>query len=208
MSSEEILRRKETILLTEERINKNIVIGAPHHAPGGIKNLPCKEHKDSDENAGIIAHRVAEKIKASSVIACNYHIDANKSLGTDYSLQITKWEPSYLIEIHGHSGKRTKPNNAIEISAGSQERNDLSLKFAIKLKEKFEKSRALYSVPVNGNFQEIYFQAKHTPTITSGRWKALHIELPLYIRKEEKDLPEIANEFINLLSETITEICI
>lgn len=207
MNPESILKRKETTLLAENRRNSQIVIGAPHHAPGGTETLPCNEHSESDENAGFIARRIADKINVCSIIACNYHIDANKSLGTDYSLQIIKWNPKYLVEIHGHGGENTSPKNCIEISAGSIEKNELSTKFASHLKKKLESNPALNDIPVNGNFREIHFKAKNTATITSGNWKALHIELPPTLRKDGDDIPRIANDFIDLLSETICEIC-
>ena len=208
MNPESMLTRNETTLLAENRRNNKIVIGAPHHAPGGIETLPCEEHRDSDENAGIIARRVADKLNVCSIIACNYHIDANKSLGTDYSIQIIKWDPKYLIEIHGHGGESTSPKNCIEISAGSIEKNSLSIKFAGNLKKKLEANPNFKTVPVNGDFNKIHFKAKNTATITSGNWEALHIELPPTLRKDGNDLPSSTNEFIDILSETISEICI
>jgi hypothetical protein len=208
VNSESMLTRNETTLLVENRRNNKIVIGAPHHAPGGIVTLPCEEHRDSDENTGIIARRVAEKLNVCSIIACNYQVDANKSLGTDYSIQIIKWEPKYLIEIHGHGGKSTNPKNCIEISAGSIGKNGLSIKFACNLKKKFEANPNFESIPVKGDFNEIHFKAENTATITSGNWEALHIELPPNLRKNGNDLPSNINEFIDILSETISEICV
>jgi hypothetical protein len=208
MNLEEFLKREETILISEKRQNTKIVIASPHHAPGGITQLPCTEHSDSDENAGIIARKIAEKINASSIIACNYHIDSNKSLKTDYSIQITKWNPDYLIEIHGHSGTKTNPKNVIEISAGSEERNELSIGFADKLMDKLKLINEFKNIPVNGDFTNIFFKAKNTATITYTKWKALHIELPPILRKEGNNLPKNTDEFIKLLSATIIEICI
>lgn len=207
MNPESILTRTETTLLAEKRRNSSIVIGAPHHAPGGTATIPCKEHPDSDENVGIIARRIADSLNVCSIIACNYHIDANKSLWTDYSLQIIQWNPKYLIEIHGHGGKITNPKNCIEISAGSVEKNDLSLKFASNLKKRLECNPDLKSIAVNGDFGKIHFKAKNTATITSGFWDALHIELPPALRKNGNDLPVVATEFIDILSDTISEIC-
>ena len=97
--------KKRTILLIEERDRKDIVICAPHHTLKGIEYMPCPEHKDGDENTGFIAFEIAEKLNISSIIACNYRTDSNKSLQTDYSTQILKWSPNFLIEIHGHGGK-------------------------------------------------------------------------------------------------------
>ncbi|MDF7820022.1 hypothetical protein P1X15_20545, partial [Runella sp. MFBS21] len=105
--TEQILHEKNaSILLIEQRENDEVVIGAPHHTLGGVKNMPCPEHTSGDENTGFVARQLAEQIKSSSVIACNYRVDPNKSLNTDYSTQIAKWEPKFLIEIHGHGAKK------------------------------------------------------------------------------------------------------
>jgi hypothetical protein len=80
-----------SILLIEERERKDIIICAPHHSVGGIKSLPCPEHPDSDENSGLIARQIAEYLNLSSIIACNYRIDPNKNLRTDYSIQMSVW---------------------------------------------------------------------------------------------------------------------
>jgi len=101
-----LLNEKKTFLLVEERINKTVVIGAPHHAPGGTKELPCPEHKAADENTGLIAHKLSELLQLSAVIVCNATIDPNKNLDTDYSKKILNWKPKFLIEIHGHGGQK------------------------------------------------------------------------------------------------------
>lgn len=219
INHEKILYSKKTILFIEKRRIPRIVIGSPHHAPGGVENLPCKEHPHSDENAGLIARRVAEKIHASSIIACNYHIDANKSLGTDYSLQIVKWKPKFLIEIHGHKGeklgnlknknRKTGKNaeNGIEISAGSANKNIMSIKFASVLHEKLKLDINLKTITPYGDFNKIRFTASKTATITCDNWKALHIELPRKLRINGKKLPTVATDFINILAETISEVC-
>lgn len=75
-------------LLIKERKRKDILIGAPHHAIGGIKELPCKEHIDADENTGFIAQRIAENLKLSSLIGCNAKIDYNKHEDSDYYKKI------------------------------------------------------------------------------------------------------------------------
>lgn len=215
---EKILKSKKTILFAKKRKITCIVIGSPHHAPGGVEKLHCNEHLESDENSGIIARRVAEKLHASSIIACNYHIDANKNLGTDYSLRITKWKPKYLIEIHGHGGKKKemyqhlntcdKASKAIEISAGSVSRNKLSKEFASVLQKKLEQKPKLKTLTAYGDFNIIRLTASKTATITSGNWKALHIELPPKVRiNSNNELPENTNDFIDILTETIREVC-
>jgi hypothetical protein len=212
-----LLVENASILLIETRKITDVIICAPHHAPGGVISLPCKEHPQSDENAGIIARKVAEKLNASSIIACNYHIDVNKNLGTDYSLQIAKWKPIFLIEIHGHSGERIgrcnlgktkdEAKRGIEISSGSADQNRLSIEFARILQKKLSENPELKTLTTCGDFNNIHYTARSTATITSGNWKALHIELPPMLRKNGNELPEIANGFIDILVETIKEVC-
>ena len=193
--------------MIEERKRRDIIIGAPHHTLGGIKNMPCPEHTDGDENTGFIARQIAEKLNLSSIIACNYTIDPNKNLRTDYSIRISKWNPKFLIEIHGHGAKKVA-DKVIEISSGSNDRNNISTQFAEKLNEKLNKIDNLSDHSVNGDFNTIYFKAKNTATITHDAWTPFHIELPPSIRLDENDkLPSYIDEFINCTIETIQEIC-
>lgn len=71
--------REDSHLIKVKEPNSNIVIGAPHHAPRGVSNLPCKEHPDSDENAGYLARYLADKLDASLVVAVNAKEDYNKN---------------------------------------------------------------------------------------------------------------------------------
>ena len=207
MTNQILFDKTASILLIEERDNNVIIIGAPHHTLGGINNMPCPEHTDGDENTGFIAWQVAELIKSSSIIACNYRIDPNKNLSTDYSNQITKWKPKYLIEIHGH-GARKIDNYCIEISSGRIERNEISKIFAATLKNKFQENNNLEIYKVCGDFNHLYFKASKTATIIDDRWTPIHIELPPSIRLDkEKKLPALAIDFIKYLSETIFEVC-
>jgi len=104
-------------LIIEERENTNVVIGVPHHAPAGVSELPCSSHTTSDENTGYLGKYIADKLDCCYIIACNYSIDVNKCLGTDYSIKLLKWAPKLFVEIHGHHRKRTR--NDVEISCGS-----------------------------------------------------------------------------------------
>ena len=79
-----------SLLVIEERGQTDFVIGVPHHAPVGTPTLPCPEHENSDENAGFLGRYLAEKLDCCSAIACNYPIDVNKSLQSDYSMQIAR----------------------------------------------------------------------------------------------------------------------
>lgn len=205
---EEILfNKKASILFIEERSRKEIVIGAPHHTVGGVTNMPCPEHTAGDENTGFIARQIAENLNCSSIIACNYKIDPNKSLQSDYATQIGQWKPKYLIEIHGHGGKKIK-ENIIEISSGSKEKEKYSIAFSKTLSKKFEQNESLKIFEVNGEFEKIYFKASKTATIIDDKWISFHIELPPKIRLNNNDsLPENFNDFTNYITETILEIC-
>lgn len=93
-----------SVLIIEERKFKDIVVGVPHHAPAGTESLPCIAHPKSDENAGYLGRYVARNLNSCSIIACNYRIDVNKCLRSDYSMQIAQWNPKFLVEIHGGMG--------------------------------------------------------------------------------------------------------
>lgn len=198
---------KASILWIEERERKDIIVCAPHHTLGGIKNMPCPEHTDGDENTGFIALKIAEKLNLSSIIACNYTFDPNKSLKTDYSTQIIKWNPKFLIEIHGHGARKIK-DSKIEISSGSLDRNDISKVFSQKLSEYLNNIDALKSYVVDGDFNNIHFKATNTATVTHKVWTSFHIELPPSIRLDEQNkLPTYIDEFVNCITKTIKEIC-
>lgn len=212
MNEENLLENAISKLLIEEREKKDIVIGSPHHTPGGIEKMPCPDHEAGDENAGLIAQRVAEMLNASSIIACNYHIDSNKSLGTDYSLQIIQWKAKYLIEIHGHSGKRKRcDDTCIEISSGNSEREKYSRQFAEGLKNKMDKFEVLKEkeYEIKWKFDDLVFKASSSATITTDLWIPFHIELPPSIRKgKDNKLPVLSDDFIICLKDTIDEVCL
>jgi hypothetical protein len=200
--------KRVTKLLKHENNNSNIVIGAPHHAVGGITKLPCSTHEDSDENTGFIAWEISKLLKTHSVIECYAKVDPNKKLDTDYSKQIIRWKPKYLIEIHGHGGKNAGKHE-LQISSGSSERNKYSIKFAGLLQKIFSANKELGKYSVNGDFNSIYFQAKGTATITDERWISFHIELPPSLRiNDKKELPNIAQKLINAIANTIKMVCI
>lgn len=61
MSIEDSISKiKNTYLFILEKECNQIVLSAPHHAPVGVSELPCKDHRDSDENAGLIAYYTSE----------------------------------------------------------------------------------------------------------------------------------------------------
>lgn len=172
---------KPSFLIIEEGASKRIVIGVPHHAPAGTAQLPCPEHTDADENAGYLGRYVAEKLHCCSVIACNYTIDVNKFLHSDYTMQIAKWNPQVLVEIHGHGGKTAR--NDIEISSGCGEHDRYSEPLAEHIRASFSNVPDLRDVTVCGTFSKLYFKASSSVTITGGRWISYHIELPPKLRR-------------------------
>ena len=209
MTGQILFSKTAFILLTEERERKDIVIGAPHHSVGGVKEMPCTEHPDADENSGFIARQIAETLELSSIIACNYRIDPNKNLRTDYSMQIAQWTPKYLIEIHEHGGKKID-SNLIEISAGKVTRNEFSKLFASTLQSKFSSDKVLKEYVVEGDFNKLYFKGAKAATIVDERWTPLQIELPPSLRLNPTDnsLPMVVTDLIRYLIETINEVCI
>jgi hypothetical protein len=163
--------------------SKKIVIGVPHHAPLGISKLPCKDHPDADENTGFLGYYVSRLINCPSIIACNYFLDPNKDKETDYCKKILSMKPKLLIEIHGHGGHKAKFD--IEISSGSLENDLWSKELAERLRASLSGIPALQGYTLSGDFNEIYFQAKNSFSITTKEWIAFHIELPISIRQSK-----------------------
>lgn len=182
MNTERILKStKQSLLIKEEGRLQDIIVRVPHHAPSGQHCLPCPEHKNSDENAGFIGACLAEQLDCCSVIACNYTIDVNKSLRSDYSRQIIAWNPTVLVEIHGHGKK--KAVHDVEISCGSNRFTECSKLLAYKIRSKLKGNVEVSGVSICGCFNEIYYQAKKSLTITDERWLSYHIELSPQLRK-------------------------
>jgi hypothetical protein len=201
-----VLESTSTSLLIEERRITDIVIGVPHHAPAGVEKLPCG--RVSDENAGFLGRYIAEKLDCCSIIACNYTMDVNKCSGRDYAVQIAKWQPKVLVEIHGHGGKKAKYH--IEISSGSKEENkEYSMPLAKKLSDKHLKDDQQKEISICGDYGKIYFKAKDTATIRDGRWRAFHIELPPKLRIPGDDKrgkpPRLGYQFCDCLVEVLKE---
>ena len=168
-------------LIKKKRSRSDIVVGVPHHAPAGVPFLPCPEHADSDENTGYIGRYLAERLDCCSVIACNATVDPNKYLDSDYSLQIAAWRPSVLIEIHGHGKVRSRYD--VEISCGSEELSNHSEALASSVNRRIATDASFADLSVCGRFQDLYFRATKSLTITDARWLAYHIELSSRLRK-------------------------
>jgi hypothetical protein len=159
MNMEKLLRVDfASLLIIEERVSREFVVGVPHHAPAGVKCLPCLEHRESDENAGYLGAYIAGKLNCCSIIACNYKFDSNKSIETDYFKQIVKWHPRFLIEVHGHGGTRAKAD--IEISSGKSANNKYSVRLEKLLKDRCSKHKSLRNLSILGDFEKINFKAE------------------------------------------------
>ena len=181
MSTEyKLADREDSHLIKVKEANSDIVIGAPHHAPKEVTRLPCKDHPDSDENAGYLAKYLAEKLDASLIIAVNAEEDYNKNPGSDYIEFIKDINPKILLEIHGHGGRKAKKD--IEISTGSKKNEKWSIGLSKLLKESFQNEDKLNKLSISGKWDEIYFTAKGTKSIKAGDWIGLHIELPSRLR--------------------------
>lgn len=191
--------KKENLLILQGN-ERRIVIGVPHHAPLGVSELPCPEHRDADENTGFLGVEVGRLLDCNCIIACNATKDPNKSNETDYSKQILSWKPNLLIEIHGHGGRSAKFD--IEISSGSVDRNKWSLDLEERLKKKMTAEPLLKDFTVSGDFDKIHFQATKSYTITTSEWVALHIELP----KETRETSTIYLPFCKILAESVSEL--
>lgn len=201
----ELTNKTQTSLVSDQREKSDIVIGAPHHAIGGVDELPCNPRRPADENTGFIAKGLADALGASVVIACNATVDPNKSMETEYSKQIISFKPKLLIEIHGHSGKKV-PNNIIEVSSGSKEMNIHSELFSSILQTRLGKSEEFRAYTVKGTFENLIFKAAGSVTITNNRWTSIHIELPANLRKDrENNLPKSSKELVAVLAEAVQE---
>ena len=198
---------ERSLLIVEQRARSDIVVGVPHHAPAGMPYLPCPEHSDSDENTGYMGRYLADRLDCCSVVACNYTIDPNKHLSSDYSMQIADWYPNVLIEIHGHGKVRSKYD--VEVSCGSAGLTTYSEDLATAINRKCAEDPDLADISICGRFSDIYFRATKTLTITDPRWLAYHIELSSRLRKPESgrrgEPPNLAYRFCDHLAAAIFE---
>lgn len=191
---------KNSILFIEKRIEKDVVVAAPHHAPLGTQELPCPEHKNADENVGFLAYYTSKLLNCSVVIACNYFIDCNKCDDSDYFKIISKWNPKILIEIHGHGGISSEYD--IEISSGRKENDKSSIRLAECIKSKTDEISKQKKYSISGDYDKIHFKARDSKTITTDKWIAFHIELPKTLRSNEIEF----KIFCEILSSAIKDI--
>jgi hypothetical protein len=182
---------------------KDIVIGVPHHAPLGVYELPCDEHPEADENTGFLGYYLSRLLDCPSVIACNYFLDSNKDIESDYIKRIQSLKPKILTEIHGHGGKSAKFD--IEISSGKLENNYWSKEFADRLNERLVTSPILQNYKLSGDFNAIYFKATKSLSIVENQWIAFHIELPKSIRASRSRYTRLSELLAEVLREILSE---
>ena len=189
------------LLLTDIVSGSNIVVAVPHHAPRGITRMLCD--RNADENAGYLGCYLAQELKCSCIIASRYFFDPNKETGSDYFRFIEKLNPDLVIEIHGHGSK--KANFDIEISSGPDD-PDYADDFSQKLLVKTEKVPELAELSISGDYQEIYFTAQYSKTVTDERWHTLHIELPrsLRINPDSSLPPQIGISLMEIICKLIS----
>ena len=214
------LKREEIRQLFRVKFGKKpYIIGAPHHTPGGVKYMPCKEHKDGDENAGFLALTLAEHLRGQCIIASNYWLDANKTCN-DYLLFIIQKQPKFLIEVHGHGGSA---NSDIEISCGTDELTDKSEELARYVYDEIKilrKNGKVFwnDVTVCGTFSKIKFKAQQTLSLSCARDCEIipyHIEISPKFRigevdekdenKKFKKVPKEGEELMKIIAKFFEE---
>ena len=194
---ERLAHPSQPFLVLEEGKRRDLLVGAPHHAPAGVENLPGRV---SDENAGYLACYLAKQLGCTSVVMVNGVGDPNKSWDTEYAMAISAREPRLLLEIHGHGGRSAWAD--VEISAGSREREHDAIQLAEELKKQMQQYAPLKELSVAGAWDRIHFTATKAVTINTDRWRSLHLELPaaLRIEGEGKLPPEAGYLFCDALA--------
>lgn len=123
-------------------------------------------------------------------------------------MQVAKWNPKVLIEIHGHGGKKAKHD--VEISSGSSENDVYSRRLEAELIGKCVDNDELKSLNISGQYSSLYFKAGGSVTISDGRWIAYHIELPPRLRKSSDcpsgKPPEVGYKFCDALERAVRTI--
>lgn len=191
--------RDRSMLIIGEGSTKDIVVGVPHHAPLDVEELPCPGHRAADENAGLLGLYVARLLNCSYIIASNYFLDSNKDQTSDYFKRLLVWEPTILVEIHGHGPKNAKYD--IEISSGNEARNDWSSEMASRLGEKMVQSTVLHDYSICGDYDKIWSKATKSKTITSNKWLPFHVELPKSLCSQKTHY----QPFCELLAQVVRE---
>lgn len=153
-----------------------ILISAPHHTIQGQVEMynNINGSKFGDQNTGNLALLIAKELKSNIIVCAKPDHDPNKIEGQYVDL-IRKINPQYLVEIHTHwrynkNGKLVTEDD-IEISTGSQELNNYSLKLASLLRNQLLMS-------ISGDFDSIHYKAKKTYSLKMCRKEEI---IPLHI---------------------------
>ncbi|MCK4443499.1 MAG: hypothetical protein KAW09_03080 [Thermoplasmata archaeon] len=214
---EAILGSSASILLAVEFGEAPFIVGAPHHAPGGVDRLPCD--RVSDENVGFLALDLAKLLGARCIVAANYWLDANKGNG-DYVDHIIAEKMDTFVEIHGHNGIKTE--HEIEISCGTPELTERSDQLAATIRD-IIKDRSLEGVheeiwdsigipKMSGDFSDVRFKAKGTCSICHVRRLGgipYHIEISPRFRKDKDNdnrVPREGKVLMGIIAEALRQL--
>lgn len=203
---------KESLLISVFKPSE-IVIGVPHHTPidGSMNTI---EGRPGDANAGLLGYEIAKILDCSFICACNYFYDPNKSSTSDYMKAIERCHSRYLIEIHGHG--RANTDYDIEISCGSPEQEHYAVDLRNEIEQQIETvsddidlKQELSSLTIGATFDDIYFTAVSSVSITDNRWISYHIEHCPELRKNgnRKELPDLGKKYAIILAQAIANIC-
>ena len=190
------------LLLTDIVPGSNIIVAVPHHAPRGVSRMLCD--RNADENAGYLGSYLAQELNCSCIIASRYFFDPNKEEGSDYCRFIESLHPDLVIEIHGHGSRNALFD--IEISSGPHD-PEYAKKFGEQLMAAVKETPDLADLSISGDYQEIWFTAQFSKTVTDKRWNTLHIELPRSLRIDPDSSlpPQRGFELMDLINRIVTK---
>ncbi len=203
----DLYERSRTSVLTHGATRDGpvpVVVGAPHHAPAGVRRLKCDRR--SDQNTGLLAWRVAELARVPIVIVTNADADPNKSLDSEYSKAVASYGPRVLLEIHGHRSKKARFD--VEVSAGCADRSEHLTNFVAAFTRGMTSDPELKDLSVSGDFERIHFKATDTVTMRSPIWLGLHAEFPLSVRKQRghPSLPQMGERLATYIAAALIDL--
>ena len=187
----------------DDRSPTHLVVGAPHHAPAGVRRLKCD--RVADQNSGLLAWQIAQAARVPVVIVTNAEEeDPNKSLDSGYCEAVSSYEPNILFEVHGHGGGRACFD--LEVSAGSSTRAVHAATFADALSDQMIQHPILGGLTVSADFDAIHYKARYTATMQTERWLGIHVDFPLMVRKRgnRRGLPAAGEKLAGCVATALT----
>lgn len=205
---EKNLNRKDiSQMIAIEFGTESIVVGAPHHTPGGTDRMLCD--RPGDENTGYLALNLGERLMGQCIIAHNYWLDPNKTCD-DYLHFIKLKNPKNLIEIHGHGGSA---KSMIEISCGTEKLSGRSEKMAEFINNEIRKLQGIDSfwndISACGIFTEIKYKAQEALSLRYVREygaTSYHIEIHPKLRKDENNrVPDQGKKLMGIIANSVAK---